>query len=463
MSAKKNTLGYFLMVATGVFLSTMDSSMVNIALPSIMQSFSTTLPRVEWVVLVYLLSIAVFLLIWGKIADRVGKDIIYLAGMLAFSSGSLLCSIAPSLLVLVVFRFLQGLGAAMMMSTGPAIIRVVVPRRHLGSWLGALGIATSLGLMSGPLLGGFVLHAFDWRILFLLSAPVSFAVFLFGWFFLAGSLPKPAGPAQGFDWRGALLWLTGMVMLVVLTSHHIFTTKLFSIPALVIFGIWAVTFYRCELNSEDPLIPVFLLKEKYYAIAMLAVTISFCVLFFVLILMPFFLEYAKGLSSDRIGYMMMAVPVTLFVVSPLSGKLFDRIGSRFLTSGGMLITACAVLLLAGISDKSSLFDIGWRLALLGCGQSVFLSPNTASVLSRVSLDDAGISAGMLATCRNLGMLLGVALVGFLFSWFYGGFTGEELSDFRPDQLPHFLRAFRYSLYGAAFLAFSGSLISLMRS
>jgi len=464
MPAGRNTLGYFLMVATGVFLSTMDSSMVNIALPYIMESFSTTLSQVEWVVLVYLLTIAVSLLIWGKLSDHVGKGIVYLSGMLIFSSGSLLCSISPTLAVLVLFRFVQGLGASMMMATGPAIIRGVVPHRQLGSWLGALGIATSLGLLSGPLVGGFVLHSFNWRTLFLFNAPVSFIVFLFGWFFLAGTLPKHTGPVLDFDWKGAILWAVGVVMLVLLTNLQLLTSiyGYGYIIVCAVFGIWAFLFLRCQRRSENPLVPVFLLKQKYYFIAMIAVLISFCVLFFVLILMPFFFKYVMGLSSDRIGYMMMAVPVTLFVVSPLAGRMFDRFGARFLTSGGMLITTGAVLLLASITETSSLIDIGWRLALLGCGQSVFLSPNTASVLSRVEFDETGVSAGMLATSRNLGMLLGVSLVGLIFSWLYGNATGGDLGDFRPELLPQFLGAFRYSLYAAAFLAFTGSLISLIR-
>lgn len=462
MSAGRMNLGYFFMVATGVFLSTMDSSMVNIALPYIMESFSTTLSQVEWVVLVYLLTISVSLLIWGKVSDHAGKGIVYLSGMLVFSSGSLLCALSPTLAVLVVFRFVQGLGASMMMATGPAIIRVVVPPRQLGSWLGALGIATSLGLLSGPLVGGFILHSFDWRMLFLLNAPVSLAVFLFGWIFLAGRLPKHTAASRGFDWRGAFLWVVGVVMLVVLTNHHLLTSIFSAVIAFAVLGSWAILFIRSQRRSDNPLMPVFLLREKYYFIAMITVMISFCVLFFILILMPFFFKYAKGLSYDRIGYMMMAVPVTLFIVSPLSGRLFDRFGARFLTSGGMLISAGAVLLLASITEESSLVDIGWRLALLGCGQSVFLSPNTASVLSRVEFDEAGVSAGMLATCRNLGMLLGVALVGLLFSWFYQNFTGGDLGDFRPDLLPEFLRAFRYSLYAAALLAFAGSLVSLIR-
>ena len=452
------------MVATGVFLSTMDSSMINIALPYIMDSFSTTLVKVEWVVLIYLLTISVSLLIWGKLSDRYGKGVIYLIGMLVFSLGALCCYFSQYLFLLVVSRFIQGLGAAMMMSTGPAIIRLAVPPEQIGRWLGSLGIATSLGLMTGPLIGGFILHAYDWRTIFLLNVPISFTAFLFGWIFIAGTLPKYIKEDSRFDWFGAVLWcIVVSLTVVILNGHDVWKISQFLFLLFLLFGV-TVFFLRWEFKRGDPLIPVILLRKKFYSVAMLSVTLSFAVLFFVLILMPFYFNYVLGLSFDKIGYMMMAVPVTLFVVSPLSGRLYDRMGSRYLTFMGMFVTGSAVIFLSAVTETSSLLDIGWRLSLLGCGQSIFLSPNTASVLSRVSLEDTGISAGMLATCRNLGMLLGVALVGMIFSYFFELLTdGQKLGGgYHIGLMPQFLQSFRYTFFVAAALAFSGAIISLRR-
>jgi MFS family permease len=320
-----------------------------------------------------------------------------------------------------------------------------------------------MGLMSGPLFGGFILHNYSWRTIFLLNVPISFTVFLGGWLFIAGTIPKYINKNSGFDWFGAMLWGVVVTLAVILFNGHGIWNRYSFFLLVCLLCLVMILFFRFETTRKDPLIPVILLGKRYYRVAMLSVTLSFAVLFFVLILMPFYFNYVLGLTFDKIGYMMMAVPVSLFVVSPLSGRLFDRMGSKYLTFVGLFITGCAVLFLSAITEESSLPDIGWRLSLLGCGQSIFLSPNTASVLSRVRFEDTGISSGMLATCRNLGMLIGVAMVGMIFSFFFGTFTeGGQLGEFRVEQLPQFVRSFRYTLYVAAALAFAGSLISLQR-
>lgn len=460
---KPRRIAFFLVVATGVFLATMDSSMINVALPFMMTSFSVSLAEIEWVVLGYLLTISATLLFWGKLSDRYGKGVIYLLGMATFSGGAMFCSISANLGTLIFSRFIQGLGASMMMSTGPAIIRLIAPSGSIGKWLGLLGISTSFGLMSGPLFGGLVLHTFSWRTLFLLNVPISFAVFLFGWLFLAGTLPKSINSKANFDKTGAALWAGSITLLIILLNYPWPERSALRFTGFFFFLAFSYLFYRYELKCKDPLLPVKLLNKRYYLIAMSSVTLSFAVLFFALILTPFYLKYVHGLASDTIGYVMMAVPVCLFVVSPLSGRLFDSMGARYLTSLGLTITGLSLFALACMDHSTSLWEIAWRLALLGCGQSIFLSPNSASVLSRVKLEDTGITAGMLATSRNLGMLIGVALVGLLFTLFYGGFSGgADFKTFEFDQLPAFLKAFRYTLSIAAAISFGSALLSLSR-
>jgi EmrB/QacA subfamily drug resistance transporter len=464
---QRSSLAYFLMVAAGVFLSTMDSSMTNIALPYIMEDFGISLAKVQWVVLIYLLTVVISLLFWGKISDRCGKGIFYLIGMAVFSIGALCCAIAGSFAVLIAFRFVQGLGAAMMMATGAAILRTVAPHDAIGKWLGSLGIATSLGLMSGPLFGGLLLHSLSWHAIFLVNVPVGAIVVLLGWLFLAGTLPKKKAAeeslTEAMDWQGALIW-AGVVLMAVLLLN---SRKLFSpvIVLAVLFGLAALLglLYRVESVKADPFLPLELLQQRFFAIAMTVVALSFAVLFFVLILMPLYLKLVVGLSSDRIGYMMMAVPASLFIVAPLAGRLFDRIGGVYLTSLGLCITGCATVLLAIIHPGCSLLDIAWRLALLGCGQSIFLSPNSASVLSRVNVEDTGVTAGMLATCRNLGMLSGVALVSLLFSFFFTKMSGgATLQSYSPEHMVYFVDAFRVTLLIGAAIAFVSAALSLAR-
>ncbi len=454
------------MVAVGVFLSTMDSSMINVALPSIMRSFGTTLPQTEWVVLMYLLTITISLLFWGRMADRVGKGSVYLLGMLVFTVGSMACFLSATLWQLVFFRFLQALGAAMMMATGPAIIKRVFPAGQLGLALGLIGIATSVGLMSGPVISGFLIHAYSWRVIFLVTVPVSLTFFVIGWIFLLPLLPsrnQREGQHVPFDWSGMFLW-TGMITLaVMLSTHHTgFSGKVLLLEGGLFF-LFLTLFVRVELQQQAPLFPLSLFRIRSYGIAIFCAALSFTVLFVVLILMPFYLDYILGLSVERIGFVMMAVPVSVFIVSPLSGYLYDRIGARLLTTSGLGLTAFALLLLCFLAVDSSAPGVAWRLMLLGAGQALFLSPNSASVLKKVRPDQTGVSSGMLATARNFGMLAGVSLAGLVFGIIFSSLSGGlDLKHFQQNQVQNFMHALQFTLSLTAVLSIFGAILSGLR-
>lgn len=461
---RSNRRMVFLLVATGVFLSTMDSSMINIALPGIMRSFATTLALSEWVVLIYLLTITVSLLIWGHLADCYGQGRIYIFGMLVFSIGSALCYLSSSLLFLILSRFIQGLGAAMMMSSGPAIIKSVFPGEHLGRALGFLGIATSIGLMSGPAVSGFLIRYYSWRTIFLVTIPISLTMFVLGRVFFLRHIPTgKEKKAATFDWYGSMLWMLLVSLAVVFTNHTEEVSILCKGIGAIVFFFALRMFWKIEKGQDDPLLPFFLLKRRYFSIALATVALSFVVLFIVLILMPFFMDFVLGLPADRIGYVMMAVPLTLFVVSPVSGWFYDTIGARFLTTAGLVLCLLSIVLLGLLGPMATSGDVAWRLALLGTGQSLFLSPNTASVLSRIEKEQSGITSGMLATARNIGMLMGVAFAGMIFSAAFSYFSGgHDLKEFCPSQVGPFMQAFQITLGLSAVLALTGGIISVLR-
>ena len=463
--SKQNRWTVFLVVAVGVFLSTMDSSMTNVALPSIMRSFGTSLPQTEWVVLIYLLTITSSLLFWGKVADQLGLRYVYLSGMIVFSIGSVACYLSATLFQLIIFRFLQGMGAAMMMSTGPAIIKMVFPADQLGRVLGLIGVSTSIGLMAGPVISGFLIHSYSWREIFLVTVPVSLLASLLGWLFLrpASDRKKSGTTLFLFDWQGMLFW-TGLVsMSVLLSTHHAGASS----TILVIEALACLTFLilliKTELRKQNPLFPLTLFRNHSYAIAMFCAALSFAVLFVVLILMPFYLDFVLGLSAKKIGLVMMAVPISVFFVSPLSGFYYNRIGARFLTTGGLSIAACGLLFLCFLSADSSPFDVAWRLAVLGCGQALFLSPNSATVLENVRPDQAGISSGMLATARNLGMLLGVSLAGLVFGMIFSKLSGGlDLNQYTPDNVSYFMHALKITFTVTAVFSVIGAVLSSLR-
>ncbi len=439
--------------------------MINVALPSIMRSFGTSLPQTEWVVLIYLLTITASLLFWGRVADQFGLRYVYLSGMLVFSIGSVTCYISATLFQLIVFRFLQGMGAAMMMSTGPAIIKMVFPAGQLGRVLGLIGVATSIGLMAGPVISGFLIHSYSWREIFLVTVPVSLFASIVGWMFLrpvSGKKTSTNAPFL-FDWAGMFLW-TGLVSMIVLlsTQHSGVSSKILILEGLVCL-FFLLLLVKTESKKENPLFPLSLFRNRFYAIAMFCAALSFAVLLVVLILIPFYLDFVLGLSAKRIGLVMMAVPISVFFVSPLSGLYYNRIGARFLTTSGLSIAACGLLCLCFLSADSSSFDVAWRLAVLGCGQALFLSPNSATVLENVRADQTGVSSGMLATARNLGMLIGVSFAGLVFGMIFSKLSGGlDLKQYNPDHVQNFIYALKITFTVTAIFSVVGAFLSSLR-
>ncbi|MEW6427706.1 MAG: MFS transporter [Thermodesulfobacteriota bacterium] len=450
----------FLVVATGVLLSTMDSSMVNLALPSIMAEFHSSLRHTEWVIAGYLLVITATLLLWGAIADRRGRRRTYVGGLLSFAGGAVFCSRAPDLTLLIVFRLLQATGAAMMMATGPAIIREVFPRDRLGKAYGLIGIAVSLGLMSGPSVGGLLLQIGSWRNLFLLPAFLALCAAA------AALRVVPDGvryrQEAGFDYLGGFFWAAGLAVLVGTLTYASSPTRspLYASLGLLLASACFASFLVVERRSPTPLLLLDLIVERYYWTAVVCSSCSFIMLFTVTMLMPFYLDRVVRLPAMAIGLTMMAVPVAAVAAAPLSGSLSDRIGCRLLTTAGLLVSSLGLVLLAVFALGGSVPAAGFCLLLIGGGQATFLSPNSSSLLGRVPAAATAASAAVLATARNLGMLMGIGLSGLLFSAFFGRMTGGlDLRDFSGVHQPAFLYAMRWTLLSAAAIGMGAAWLS----
>ncbi len=463
-----------LLVATGVFMSTLDSSMLNVALPSIMHAYGSPLALTQWVVIIYLLTITVMLLLWGHLSTKYGQGRIYNLGALVFAIGSLLCFLAPGILTLIFFRFIQALGASMMMAMGPALIRSVFPPERLGRGLGQVGIATSLGLMTGPAISGLLIRWSHWRIIFLITVPIGLLVYFTGRNTQIISRPAihgmtPAGRDRHFDGAGALLWAVAISLTLLISTHATSLCCreqppyfLLSIYIFLTLSAWLLLALH-ELKHPYPLLPLGLFKKRFFGMAMLSSMLSFSVLFFVLLLMPFYLRSVLQLSSDRTGYVMMALPLCVFFVSPAAGSLHDRVGARIVATCGLGLCLAGLLLLTTIDAATSPLKVASLLALLGFGQAMFLSPNSAAALAGVSHEQAGVTASLLATARNMGMLIGTALAGLIFSLYFSRLTGGmDMKDFVMEYTPQFLTALKRSFQAATVLAVMGMAASWWR-
>ncbi len=458
-----------LLVGTGVFMSTLDSSMLNVALPSIMQAFDSSLALTEWVIIVYLLTITVMLLFWGQLSGRYGQESIYNLGALIFAIGSLLCFLGPGIGLLIFFRFTQAVGASMMMALGPALIKSAYPPEQLGRALGRIGIATSLGLMTGPAVSGLLIRWFNWRSIFLLTVPIGLMVYILGRKSAQTTKPDSSKAPRPFDSMGALLWTLAISLTLVMTTHaSSFSGTEHGSFVLLFTGITAaltcwVLLARQELRHPFPLLPLRLFQERFFSMAMLSAMLSFSVLFFVLLLTPFYLRAVQQLSPDQTGYVMMALPLCVFFVSPLAGALHDRIGAKIVASTGLAICLIGLLLLTTLTAVTSPWRIAGLLAVLGFGQAMFLSPNSAAALAGVNHQQAGVTSSLLATARNMGMLVGTALAGLIFSLYFSHLTGGmDMKDFTPEYTPQFMTALERTFQTAALLAAAGMAASWWR-
>ena len=436
--------------------------MVNIALPSIMDEFACSLADTEWLVLAYLLTTSATLLIWGHLGDQIGRSTIYRRGLLIFAGCSLGCALAPSLTILVGCRFGQALGAAMMMAAGPAIIKQIIPPDRLGRSMGLIGIPVSLGLMTGPVISGILIDASSWRSLFYLSGPL--ALVLYGAAIKA--LPKSEqNNKNNFDWPGGALWAIILIITCLLLTNagkppisllHI-TGGLFLLIIISFF------FYRREKQLAEPILPVKLLTRKFFAIGILSASLSFHLLFTVLIIIPFYLKLVLQASALQTGLIMTAIPLSALIIAPAAGWLADHIGAKVLSTAGLAISTAGLILLSGLTPETRPLTIALKLSLLGVGQAMFLSPNSASVLLQVKDHISGTAAAMLATARNLGMMSGIAISTLSLSLSFHRLTGGlNIHNFQPELAWQFCQALQITLLATSFMGTGAAILSWQR-
>jgi EmrB/QacA subfamily drug resistance transporter len=445
----------FFLVSAGVFFSTMDSSMVNISLPYIMKDFGTSLGQTEWVVLMYLLTTSVTMLFWGHLANRFKRENLYTAGLFIFGTGSFLCSRATNLDFLVTCRFFQALGAAMLMANGPAMIKSAFGAKKLGRSLGLIGIATSLGLMAGPAVGGFVIEYRSWQTLFLLPVPICFLAALLALKKLPHTIPDHTN--QPFDWTGGFWWLILLTSTTYFLSHAtgeitrpILTTGgfLLSFTALLLF------IKRESALSSDPsptspapLIPTGLFQKRSVFIGTATIAMVFLCLFSVLILTPFYLNMVLHVSSSKIGLVMLAIPITALITAPVAGWLADKTDAKLIATCGLVVCTAGLFFFTTLSTDTTPLTVALRLGCFGVGLSLFLSPNSTMVLRQTADKHTSTVAALLATGRTLGMLMGISLAGLTFSLFFSHFTGGlDMKDYTDTQATAFIESLRLSYY-----------------
>ncbi|MHB9025573.1 MAG: MFS transporter [Armatimonadota bacterium] len=391
-----------------LLMAPLDASAVNVILPVLQRAFGIALSQVAWVALVYLLVITSLILPMGRLGDLFGFRRFYLLGAVVFIGASLLCGMAPTFAWLIGARILQGIGACMLMALSPGIITALFPANKRGRALGTLGTAIATGLVIGPTLGGWLTDLAGWRWIFFINLPIG----LLGGVLCYRLLPPiHPGTRARIDWSGAFsaILMLGTLMLAVTQGESWGWASPAVLGLFAISLASAVAFAVIERRSAAPMLDFALFRHPVFAGANLALVMNFLGQFSALFLVPKLLQDGMGLSPARTGLVMIALPASILVLAPISGALSDRIGTRLLATAGESLIALGLVGLAWAAPLRSLPGIIAAMALIGIGAGLFQSPNSSAIMGSVPRTHLGIGGGVLATMRNLGMALGIAL------------------------------------------------------
>jgi EmrB/QacA subfamily drug resistance transporter len=401
-------------VAMGIFLSTIDGSIVNVALPTLVRAFHTEFAVVQWVVLAYLLTVTTLMLSMGRLGDMMGKKPLYATGFVIFTVGSVLCGLSPTIYGLIGFRVLQAIGAAMMMALGMAIVTEAFPPSERGKALGIMGSMVSIGIVVGPVLGGILIDALSWHWIFFVNLPIG----IVGSLMVARFVPvlKPAG-GQRFDYLGAFtLFISLIAFLLALTLGQ--QVGFAEIRILSLFAVWflfLVIFLAIEWKSSQPMIELSLFQNRLFSINLITGFIVFVSMAGTIILMPFYLEDVLGYDPRSVGLLLAIVPIALGVTAPIAGSLSDRIGTRPITVIGLLVLLVGYYAVSTLDIRTNALGYILRFLPIGIGMGVFQSPNNSAIMGAAPRARLGVASGLLSITRTLGQTSGIALMGALWA------------------------------------------------
>ncbi|MGE5841987.1 MAG: MFS transporter [Deltaproteobacteria bacterium] len=408
-------------VAATTMMATMDASITNIAFPVLTRVFQTDVSVVMWVSVAFVLVSTSSMLIIGKIGDMVGRRRIFLVGIAVFTLGLLACALADSIGSLILFRALQAIGAAMTISCGAAIVTEAFPAHEVGKGLGSLGVSVSLGFIAGPILGGPLLDFLDWRSIFYIRIPLGLAAFL-----MAGVLLDKDQPRQGkwsLDLPGTLTSSAG-IFLFVFGASQMGVYGPFSIRVLPLAtsGLaLIVVFVLLERRAQDPIVDLALFRDRVFSSATGALFLHFVAAPPYMLIIPFYLMMGLQMRASEAGLLMAATSLTTMVFGPVSGWLSDRFSRMWLAAIGGAAATLSYVLMLGFDLQSSSGTIAAVFVLLGVGAGTFQPANNSIIMGAVTRARLGTASALIATQRQVGIAVGMALTGTLFSAWKNGY------------------------------------------
>jgi EmrB/QacA subfamily drug resistance transporter len=441
----------FIAILAG-FMTPFDLSAVNIALPAIGSQFSMDAVSLSWVATAYLLASAVFLVPFGRLADIHGRKKIFTIGLAIFTLTSLALVFSPTSLVLIILRFVQGAGAALIFGTAVAILTSVTPPQERGKAIGIYTTAVYTGLSLGPFFGGILTGYFGWHSIFLVNVTIGlFAIGLISWK-LRGEWAESQG--EPFDLPGSVMY--GMTIISVMYGF----SNLPDPGAFALIGFGTVTlaaFILWELRNTSPILNIRLLvRNRVFAFSNLAALINYSATFAVTFFLSLYLQYIRGFSPQYAGLILVAQPVVMALLSPAAGRLADRTDPGRIASAGMALSALSLLLLTFTTSTTSLHFIVGSLIILGIGLALFSSPNTTAIMGSVERKFYGVASGTLGTMRLVGQTLSMGVAVIILAITVGKVT------ITPALYEEFLAGMQIAFLSFAVLCMIGIIFSLIR-
>jgi len=416
-------------LSLSMLLSSLGISIANVALPTFAEAFAATFPQVQWIILAYLFAITTLVVSAGRLGDSIGRRRLLLAGILLFTSASVLCGIAPGLWLLIAARAAQGAGAAAMMALTIAFVGETVPKERAGSAMGLLGTMSAIGTALGPSLGGALIAGWGWRAIFFISVPLGVLTLLLSYCYLPTDRRSKGAQPNGFDAKGmVLLALTLAAYALAMTTGR----GAFGVMNAILLMATAIglgLFLLTESKVSSPVIRVTLLRDPAlgggFAMSALVTTVVMATL----VVGPFYLSRALALDAAAIGLVMSLGPLVAALTGVPAGRTVDRFGSRSMTIAGLVAMAAGTTALAAIPARLGVPGYIVPLIIMTAGYALFQAANNTAVMTDVGTDQRGVVSGLLNLSRNLGLITGASVMGKVFSVASGT---ADMTTAQPD-------------------------------
>ena len=433
-------------------MSSLDSNIVNIAIPTIEADLKINMASAEWVVSAYLIIISATILLFCRIGDMKSKGLVFINGIIVFTLGSLLCGVSINIYFLVASRVVQAIGAGLVMSTNQGIITAVFPVTERGKALGITGSAVALGALIGPALGGIIVTYLTWHYIFLINVPIGIVAYILARKFIPVNMSTKN---EKMDGKGASTFFIAIVF-----------NDIYIICAFIVGFIALVIFIFVERKEKSPMLDLSLFRNSTFSTNLICACISFISINTISIIEPFYLQDALGYSAFTSAMIMMSYPIVMLVVAPLSGHISDKIGNGKLNTIGILITGISIIMLSTLNVDSSILKIVLFLCVLGLANGLFQSPNTSAIMSSVPKNKLGIAGGTNALIRNVGLAIGVSVSTTILYADMSRLAGHKVLGYIPGKPDIFVSAMKdvYLMVSVlCFIAFVLFIINMIRT